>query len=205
MMTKKKVILAILSTMLFWCFGCDPIDIPVVGDIDGIVVDAETNEPIQGANVTLSPLNSSATTGVDGKYDFKNLDPKDYTIEVQKDGYTTNTKSVTVIAGQTNSGDVILQPIIPIINLSVSSLDFGNNLTTLPIAITNSGEGSLEWSISENAEWISINPLSGITTSQTSNVMVTVDRSSLESGSHSQIISIISNGGNSTVSVSIVK
>lgn len=196
----------IIFAGLFIVFsGCDPIDIPVIGDIDGVVTDAETNQPIQGANVNISPSNASTTTGTDGKYSYKNLDPKEYTIQVQKDGYVTNTKTITVVAGQTNSGDVTLVPIIPELAISVTSLDFGNNLTSLPVAITNTGEGTLTWSISEDADWISVNPLSGSTTTQTSNIIISIDRSGLTAGTHSQVVSITSNGGNSTITVTAIK
>lgn len=197
--------LMILMGIVFTFSGCDPIDIPIIGDIDGIVTDAETNQPIQGANVNLSPLNASTTTGTDGKYSFKDLDPKEYTIQVQKDGYVTNTKTITVVAGQTNSGDVTLVPIIPELAISVTSLDFGNNLTSLPVAITNTGEGTLTWSISEDADWVSVNPLSGCTSTQTSNIIISVDRTNLTTGTHSQVVSITSNGGNSTITVTAIK
>ncbi len=199
----RKTILSILSIVLM--ASCADTDIDLYGDINGIVTDGITNQPVQGALVSLSPVNSSKTTGNDGKYGFTNLNPTEYIIQVSKSGYTTNTKTVTVVPGEAMNGDVTLMPIVPELNVSVTSLNFGSNLTSLPIAIRNFGQGTLNWNVNEDADWVAVNPLSGTTTTEISNVIVSVDRSVLAPGNHSQTVSIISNGGNATISITITK
>lgn len=202
-MKSKLTFLFIIILTFFSCNKSNNIEL--YGDIYGIITDATSNQPLQGVIVSLSPVNSSQTTGSDGKYEFKSLDAVEYTIQAVKSGYKTNTKTFTVIAGELTKGDFALLPIIPILGVSVTSLDFGANLTSLPVAITNTGEGTLDWSVSENSDWISVNPLNGSTTTQTSNIIITVDRSVLSPGTYSQVVTLISNGGNATITINITK
>lgn len=195
--------------MLFTAFlftACKtPVEVELYGDLAGTVIDAATKAPITGAIVTISPSSASTSTGSDGKYSFTKLDPLEYKIQVTIEGYETNTKNLTVKAGESTTGDISLTSIIPVLNISVASFDFGNNLTSLPIAIKNIGKGVLNWTVSEDVDWISVNPLSGSTTTAVSNIIISVDRSRLTQGSYSQSISIISNGGNATVVITIIK
>ena len=69
--------------------------------------------------------------------------------------------------------------------------------------ITNSGGGTLSWSVSESLSWISKSPSSGTTTSETDTIQVNINTAGLSGGLHSGTISISSNGGSSTVSVSV--
>jgi hypothetical protein len=71
----------------------------VFGAISGTVVDLDTGEPIEGAWVTLSPSGMNVRTGDDGRFEFLDLDARQYTVTVQKTGYVTNRKTVTTVAG----------------------------------------------------------------------------------------------------------
>ena len=82
-----------------------------VGKIQGLVTDASTNEPIQGVNISLSPIGLSAVTGSDGRYEFVNLEVGQYTVKGEKTGYEEASKSVTIVAGNVSSGDMQLQPV----------------------------------------------------------------------------------------------
>jgi hypothetical protein len=88
--------------------------------------------------------------------------------------------------------------------VSLNSIDFGSNQTALPISIKNVGKSTLDWQVNENVAWLSVNPVNGTTTSETDNIIITVDRSGLSQGSHSQTISITSNGGSETISVTVL-
>lgn len=192
-----------LATITSITYSCQPVEVINKGSIDGIVLDAITSEPINGASVVLSPSNSSMSTGSDGKYQFSNLDQGDYTVESSKSGYTSNTKTVTILAGQSRKGDLSLTPIQPVLNVPFTSLDFGDDLVSLPLQINNVGFGVLEWSISENINWITINPTQGTSSTQASQIIVSIDRIGLTPGEYSQTFSIISNGGNKTVNVNL--
>lgn len=202
----KRTHLLISASLVFFLMiiSCDKeSDLDLYGSIEGIVTDAITNEPIQGALVTISPINTSKNTGSDGRYTFSNLEPTTFTVQISNNGYETNTKTITVEPGETRNGDVQLNPVIPIISTSVTSLDFGSNLTSLPIEITNIGRGELNWTISENASWISVNPLSGVVTNETDNIIISIDRTGLSVSDYQQSISIVSNGGNVSISITM--
>ncbi len=81
--------------------GCEPVTYDVFATICGTVVDSETMEPIEGVSVILSPSGKNAVTTADGRFEFVELDAVQYTITVQKAGYSTNRKLVNAIAGET--------------------------------------------------------------------------------------------------------
>jgi hypothetical protein len=93
---------------------------------------------------------------------------------------------------------------IPVLHVSTNSLDFGSTINTLLLEISNTGQGTLEWSIIKDIAWLSVNPSTGNTTTSTS-VTLTVDRSQLTENSKTASFIINSNGGNTTINVSISK
>ena len=88
--------------------------------------------------------------------------------------------------------------------LSENSLDFGEESTELFFTISNSGNGELNWSISANDSWITASPTSGTITTNTENITVNVNRSGLSPNTYTGSISVDSNGGNQSVSVTMV-
>lgn len=195
--------LKILIISIFIGFSCKTNEVEINGSIEGIVTDALTSQLLSGVTISLSPNNISKTTGIDGKYQFTNLEQGDYSIQTSKNGYQSNTKILTVLANQIRKGDITLNPILPSLGISVNTLDFGSELTTLSIQINNTGSGQLEWSVSENIDWLSAAPIQGSCTTQSSQLAINVNRSGLNEGSYSQIISVISNGGNKTLIINI--
>lgn len=81
--------------------GCEPVTYDVFATVCGTVVDSETMEPIEGVSVQLSPSSKNTMTTADGRFEFAELDAVQYTITVQKAGYSTNRKLVNAIAGET--------------------------------------------------------------------------------------------------------
>ena len=81
----------------------------VFGAISGTVVDLETGEPIAGALVTLSPGGMNIYTGDDGRFEFLDLDARQYTVTAQKTGYITTRKTVTIVAGSVVDINLILR------------------------------------------------------------------------------------------------
>lgn len=79
------------------------------GTIVGRVTDKERGDPIIGATVVLDPARQSATTGIDGRYRFGNLDPGDYTVRARYIGYKSLATSVVVLAGQEVTVDFPLE------------------------------------------------------------------------------------------------
>lgn len=97
---KRLGMCAMLLAMLAMV-GCEPVTYDVFATICGTVVDSDTMEPIEGVSVILIPSSKNTMTTADGRFEFAELDAVQYTITVQKAGYSTNRKLVNAIAGET--------------------------------------------------------------------------------------------------------
>ena len=89
--------------------SCEPVTYDVFATVCGTVVDSETMEPIEGVSVILSPSGKNAVTKADGRFEFAELDAVQYTITVQKSGYSTNRKLVNAIAGETTETTITME------------------------------------------------------------------------------------------------
>ncbi len=163
------------------------------GNIMGKVTNAVTGEVLQGVVVTISPTGLSQTTGSNGYFEFLDLEPRQYEIQARKSGYVTNNKSVTVVTGRDAQGDIQITPIVQDgkLELSVSSLNFGNKNTSLSFDIRNKGNKSLNWNISglDKIDWFSINPTMGTLAAGKSNaVTVTLNRDLITENKEAVII-----------------
>lgn len=83
--------------------ACQPVTYNTFGTISGTVLDAATGTPIQNATITLNPTGKKAFTGSDGFFEFDDLDPDQYKVWAQKDGYDSNSVSVRINAGETET------------------------------------------------------------------------------------------------------
>lgn len=110
---RKPVRLAILSLALSACLcitGCDDnVSYDFFSTIHGAVYDAGTGAPLSNASVTLMPSSRTLQTGKDGTFVFEELDPGQYTISAQKEGYLADRKSVTAISSETVQTDILLR------------------------------------------------------------------------------------------------
>ena len=174
----------------------------LTGSIYGEVTDAQTGEPIQGVQISLTPGGVTATTGSDGSYEFLNLDVAQYRLQAKKTDYLTETKRVTVVVGQSVSGDMVLTPVQKL-ELNATSLNFGKENTSLSFDIKNKGTSKFNWNISglNNVDWIEVNPVSGaLDGGKSCTVQVTVLREKL---AESKDLTLIVNADKESVSLKV--
>ena len=109
----KKYFSALLLAITAVCTlsSCAKDELDIFSTIHGIVTDDATADCIPGATVTLSPGGKTQTTGSDGRYQFSEIDPMQYTVTVQKPGYNTNRKMITVVSGEATEANVTLHKI----------------------------------------------------------------------------------------------
>jgi hypothetical protein len=94
-------------------------------------------------------------------------------------------------------------PLSPAIGYSPSSFSFsatqgGANPPSQTLSIWNSGGGTLAWSVSDDAAWLTLSPTSGSSTGETDTVTVAVDVSGMSAGSYSATITISAPGATNT-------
>ena len=104
----KRLSMCAMLLALLAMVGCEPVTYDVFSTVCGTVVDSETMEPIEGVSVVLSPSAKNQVTGADGRFEFTELTAVQYTITVQKSGYSTNRKLVNTIAGETTEAIITI-------------------------------------------------------------------------------------------------
>lgn len=80
------------------------------GKISGIILDAESNDPLPGVNVLIEGTTLGAATNTDGEYFILNIPPGVYTITTSFVGYQTITsEEVMVMTDRTTTLDLTMQ------------------------------------------------------------------------------------------------
>lgn len=107
---RSACVLLFLSLMLVVA-GCDEETLgpETRGTLEGVVQDAETNDPIAQANVTTSPPTQSVLTSEDGTFEITDIPTGDYSIEATKTDYQSRAVQVSVQENQTTSATLLLE------------------------------------------------------------------------------------------------
>ncbi|MGC8718102.1 MAG: carboxypeptidase regulatory-like domain-containing protein [bacterium] len=102
------VILAIFTTGLDGCSGCNPPTPSGSGSISGTVRDSGNNNPLSGVTVSISGTNLSATTDSNGNYQIPNVPAGTKTVTASKSGYNPQSRQVNIPSGGTVTVDFSL-------------------------------------------------------------------------------------------------
>lgn len=81
-----------------------------VGQITGVVTSSDVGAPLANATVTVQGTQLGALTADNGRYLILNVPVGEHVVEVQLIGYTTQRRTVTVVAGQPTIVDFQLEP-----------------------------------------------------------------------------------------------
>lgn len=106
----KKILGIIIASVLgayLWT-ACEPVEYENYGSIYGVISDMETAEILPNAYVVLSPGGKTQVTGHDGRFEFPDLEIRQYTITVQKVGYSTNRKTINAVVGESVEANISL-------------------------------------------------------------------------------------------------
>ncbi|MDR1981408.1 MAG: Ig-like domain-containing protein [Tannerellaceae bacterium] len=113
--------------------GCAE-EIEPVGEISGVVRDAQTMQPIENVDIVLTPGNITSVTDDEGTYFFNRLEIGTYKLTYNReDAYISKSKNVNVQAGK-NELSFALEPIPP--TLSEVTTGSVSGLTATKITIT---------------------------------------------------------------------
>ena len=151
----------------------DEVAVPT-GNIHGYVTDfANPNTPIAGATVTLNVKGLAKSTGSDGRFEFTNIEPGTYTLQVTANNYQTTTKQVTVVANQYAICDFQLKE--SAVTISPTNLSFGKDVNTMSITIKNNGANQQSYNISNIPNYLTLSSESGFVPANGNElIMVTV-------------------------------
>ena len=177
MRTTKHVLILVIGIIGICLSRCKTSEL-LPGEIKGDVVDIENYQPLQEATVLLNPLNDKTTTASDGKFQFINLNPGQYEIQVSKQAYEKETKIAEVASGKTTNLYFALNG-APIPEFSDKNLDFGLDSTNKLFTISNIGKSTLKYSINTNQNWITVFPFSGEVKDKTDTLVVTINKTGL--------------------------
>ncbi len=128
-------------------------------------------------------------------------------VKIDRTKINSNINAEFSVTSNAGSQDIQVKAIyvekLPEISVSKATLDFGKNDNTLSFDIENTGDADLEFSISENYNWISFSPSSRtISPGGITSITTIIDRSAL-SESKSENFTIISNAGSKNIKVSV--
>jgi len=93
----KYTVTIIVVMLVFTTCSEDQIDAIRIGSINGKVVVAGTNEPLQNVKVSTNPVSSTVFTDDEGYFLIDNAVVKTYAVQAELDGFVTSFESVAVL------------------------------------------------------------------------------------------------------------
>lgn len=157
------------------------------GNIHGLVTDYNNaNAPIAGATVTLNVKGLTKTTGSDGRYEFTNIEPGTYTIQVMASNYRTTTKQVTVYADQQALCDFQLRE--SAVTIYPIALHYGKDVNEMSFTITNNSANLQNFSIDNIPSYLTLSATSGVITSRGNKVIIATLNSRPQETRHGKML-----------------
>jgi len=201
----KNFFFILTFILLFVLSGCadKPTDTTTLGSVYGRVHDESNNNELAGVTVSIQNV-GNRTTNNDGYYEFKDLDEDIYTISAEKIGYVTESAQVEIEANKNKEVNFTLHAAQPAqLLITPTSLNFGQIETNLNLTINNGGDEELSWQVASDQSWLTTFPSTGTTTTETDEIVATINRGGLEVGNYSGNLSFTSNGGDFIVPVAM--
>jgi len=83
------------------------------GSIQGTVTDVQSGDPLPGVQLILQSTRSGAISGLDGRFEIRNVTPGSYVLEARFVGYETHQQTISVQASDmvTVSVSMVIEPI----------------------------------------------------------------------------------------------
>jgi hypothetical protein len=149
-----------------------------------------------GLTESIPWLSLSTTSGTDNE---------DITVTVDRTGLSHGVYSGTIDVTSNGGNESVLvymtvAPTEPILYVSPIGLTFIDNQSHHAMIVRNDGVNDLIWGVTSDQPWLSVSPASGTNDTQ---VNVYVDRTGLADGTYHGNLSVTSNGGDATVTVTL--
>lgn len=117
--SRRTLLAVLLATGLLAGAGAKPVAAQTV-TLTGQVIDAETEEPLAGANVFLDGTLKGAATNEDGRFHIEGVSPGSYRLVASMVGYQTKQRKTLLSEGGAQSFDFELNPdVLPLKGITV--------------------------------------------------------------------------------------
>ncbi len=165
--------------------------------IRGVVKDQEDYHLIENCLVTLSPGGLTRTTSAAGTFEFTDLEAGEYTLTFRKTGYLDYSQNLKTVIGKDQDISVMLKCKDPFA-VSPSVLDFGDFEANKSFLLVNNSDQTIAYEIENIPSWLQLSRQKGtVNVGMSLSIDATADRSKLDYGDFSQILSITYSGRNS--------
>jgi TolB protein len=110
-MYKRIIKILLTASLVMFVVSCkeETVQPELYGTLTGVIYDAETNQPIEGASVTTAPATGAVLTDSLGRYTYPNILVSNYSVTAAKPNYVKTSVSVVVRENQTTTADIYLQ------------------------------------------------------------------------------------------------
>jgi hypothetical protein len=137
----KKISTNLLASLVFLFLSTAVFAQTGVGKMSGKVIDADTKEPLIGANIILLNTNLGAATDIDGNYFILNITPGTYEVRVSYVGYAPKTiQEVRIVANITYELDVELSTDFTLPDIVVVDKKFFEAKSTNTVKVVDSDQ-----------------------------------------------------------------
>jgi hypothetical protein len=146
--------------------------------------------------LALSPTSGTNSGTVSASVNLSGLATGTYNaaVTISATGAATKTVPVTLTVSAGTTASIGFSPT----SLAFSGTVGGANPAGKSFTITNPCGGTLTWSISDNAAWLSVTPTSGTTTTETDTLTASVNLSGLAAGTYNGTITITASGASNS-------
>ena len=201
----------------------EPSPPPTSGSLPGTLTFIAMEGGANPASQTLSITNTGGGTlswSASGNASWLSLSPASGTTTTETDVLTVRVNTVGLLANTYTASITLADPAatnatqqVPVtLTVTPPSPTIGQSPTFLTfiaqegaaqptvqgLNITNTGKGTLSWSVSESASWLSLSPASGTTTTETDAISVSVNTAGLLTNTYTAPITITAGGASNT-------
>lgn len=137
----NKIFTNVLVALSFIVFASSAFAQTGVGKISGKIIDADTREPLIGANIIILNTNLGAATDIEGNYFILNITPGTYDLKVSYVGYAPKTiQGVRIVANLTYELNVELSTDFTLPEIVVESKKFFEEKATNTVKVIDSDQ-----------------------------------------------------------------
>jgi hypothetical protein len=120
----------VVAGIFFTSCAKDTIEAETFGEIDGFVIDGETEEGLETGNITTTPATNAIFTESDGSFTITNIPTGNYTVQARKTDYNSSSVSVAVREGEAATAFIQMSPDEEEPDSTVSMNDFEAGITS---------------------------------------------------------------------------